>query len=68
MTRRTRETGLRIALGATARDVMFMVVRKALVLGAAGVAIGVGGALALTRLMQGMLFAWTPGTRALRSE
>jgi putative ABC transport system permease protein len=54
--RRTREIGLRIALGAAGRDVMFMVVRQAVMLGAIGVAIGIGGALALTRLMQGMLF------------
>jgi putative ABC transport system permease protein len=54
--RRTREIGLRIALGAAARDVMFMVVRQAVTLGSIGVAIGIGGALALTRLMQGMLF------------
>ncbi len=54
--RRTREIGLRIALGAAARDVMFLVVRQAVTLGAIGVAIGIGGALALTRLMQGMLF------------
>jgi len=54
--RRTREIGLRIALGAAPHDVMFMVVRQAVTLGSIGVAIGIGGALALTRLMQGMLF------------
>jgi ABC-type antimicrobial peptide transport system permease subunit len=54
--RRTREIGLRIALGAAERDVMFMVVRQAVTLGSIGVAIGIGSALALTRLMQGMLF------------
>ena len=56
VTRRTREIGLRIALGAAEGDVMFMVVRQAMTLGAIGVAIGIAGALALTRLMQGMLF------------
>jgi putative ABC transport system permease protein len=56
VTRRTREIGLRIALGARGRDVTFMVVRQALTLASIGVVIGVGGALALTRVMQGMLF------------
>ena len=56
VTRRTREIGLRIALGAYARDVTLMVVRQAVTLASIGVAIGLGGALALTRVMQGMLF------------
>jgi putative ABC transport system permease protein len=56
VTRRTREIGLRIALGARGRDVTFMVIRQALILASIGVAIGVGGALALTKVMQEMLF------------
>jgi putative ABC transport system permease protein len=60
VTRRTREIGLRIALGARARDVMFMVVRQAVTLATIGVAIGVGGALALTKVTQGMLFGVNP--------
>jgi putative ABC transport system permease protein len=60
VTRRTREIGLRIALGARARDVMFMVVRQAVALAAIGVAIGIGGALALTNVTQGILFGVNP--------
>ena len=60
VTRRTREIGLRIALGARARDVMFMVVRQAVTLAAIGVAIGIGGALALTNVTQGILFGVNP--------
>ncbi len=56
VTRRTREIGLRIALGARAGDVTLMVVRQALTLTSIGVAIGIGGALALTRFVQAMLF------------
>ena len=56
VTRRTREIGLRMALGAGGRDVTFMVVRQALTLASIGVATGIAGALALTRVMQGMLF------------
>jgi putative ABC transport system permease protein len=56
VTRRTREIGLRIALGARARDVTLMVVRQALTLTSIGVAIGIGGALSLTRLVEAMLF------------
>jgi putative ABC transport system permease protein len=56
VTRRTREIGLRVALGAAQRDVIFMVLGQAVTLGSIGVAIGIAGALALTRLIQGMLF------------
>jgi putative ABC transport system permease protein len=56
VTRRTREIGLRIALGAAARDVKLMVVRQAVILASIGVAIGIGGALALARVVEGMLF------------
>jgi putative ABC transport system permease protein len=56
VTRRTREIGLRIALGAGTRDVTLMVVRQALTLASIGVAIGIGGALASARVMQGILF------------
>jgi putative ABC transport system permease protein len=54
--RRTREIGIRIALGAAGRDVMRMVVRQAVTLASIGVAVGIGGALALTSVIQGMLF------------
>jgi putative ABC transport system permease protein len=56
VTRRTREMGVRIALGATPGRIAAMVVGRALLLGAAGVAIGMAASLALTRLLRSMLF------------
>ena len=56
VTRRTREIGLRIALGAAARDVTRMVVGQAVLLASIGAGVGIAGAMALTRLMQGMLY------------
>lgn len=57
--RRMREIGVRIALGAAGRDVIRMVVAQALVLSSLGVAIGIGGAFALTGVMKGLLFGVT---------
>jgi putative ABC transport system permease protein len=60
---RTQEIGIRMALGAQSRDVRKMVVRQGMLLALIGVAIGVGAALGLTRLMASMLFgvkAWNP--------
>src|SRR5262249_25005012 len=54
--RRTREIGVRIALGARSGDVLRMVVGQAVALSLIGVAVGIGGALALTSVVQGMLF------------
>lgn len=59
VTRRTREIGVRIALGAAGRDVMRIVVGDAIVLASIGVAVGIGGALALNSIMQRMLFGVT---------
>lgn len=56
VTRRTRELGIRRALGAQQRDILGLVLRQGLSLALTGVAIGIGGALALTRLMTGFLF------------
>ena len=52
----TQEVGVRIALGATSGDVMWMVLRRALTLMGAGLAIGTIGALAVTRAMASLLF------------
>ena len=53
---RTREIGLRMALGARPRDILSMVLRQGLLLAIVGVAFGVAGALALTRFMASLLF------------
>jgi ABC-type antimicrobial peptide transport system permease subunit len=54
--RRTREMGVRVALGATAGDVAGLVVRQAAVLSGVGIAIGIGAALALSRFIESKLY------------
>src|SRR5262249_25073224 len=53
---RTREIGIRMALGADARRILGLVGREFGVMILAGVAVGLGGAFALTRLMNSLLF------------
>ncbi len=59
VTLRTREIGIRLALGAQRRDVLILVGRQGLSLALIGVAIGLAGAFAFTRLMVGLLFGVT---------
>jgi putative ABC transport system permease protein len=59
VTQRTGEIGLRMALGAQTRDVMKLVVGQGMTTALIGVAVGVGGAFALTRLMTSLLFSIT---------
>ncbi len=58
---RSNEIGLRMALGASPGKVMGLVLRQGLLLAAIGLAIGLAGAVALTRLLAGMLFEVKPG-------
>ncbi len=57
---RKRELGIRVALGACRVDVMRMVLRQALILSLAGLAIGLAFAFGFTRLMAGLLFHISP--------
>jgi len=56
VTRRTREIGIRIALGAQAKDVLRSVVQQGLVLAFAGAVAGIGVALGVTRYLKSMLY------------
>ncbi|HEV8355667.1 MAG TPA: ABC transporter permease [Gemmatimonadales bacterium] len=58
--RRTRELAIRMALGAQDRSVVVLVVRRGVLLAAAGIALGVPGALALTRFLGGLLYGVSP--------
>ena len=60
VSQRAHEIGIRMALGAEPRHVVKLVVGRGMLLVLIGVAIGLAGALALTRLMSGLLFAVSP--------
>jgi putative ABC transport system permease protein len=60
VSRRRREIGIRLALGAQPADVRRLFMRRGLGLAAVGVAIGLGTAAGVTRLMQSLLFGIDP--------
>jgi putative ABC transport system permease protein len=58
---RTHEIGIRMAMGASESDVLWMVLRRTLILAGSGVVIGTLGALAVTRVLTRFLFEVAPG-------
>jgi putative ABC transport system permease protein len=64
VTQRTREIGIRIALGATRVRILTMMMRQALTLMLVGLAVGLAGALMLNKVIRSLLFA-TPGADPL---
>lgn len=60
--RRTREIGIRVALGAQRRDVFKLIMIRGVVLVAVGVLVGVGASIAFSRLLESLLFGVAPGS------
>ncbi len=60
VTQRTREIGVRVALGARRADVMRLVFGQSAVMTGGGIVLGLAGAVTLTRYLQSMLFGVTP--------
>jgi len=60
VSQRTQEIGVRVALGAQRRDVLALIVGHGALLGGLGVAIGLAGAIGVTRFMRSMLFGVSP--------
>jgi predicted permease len=62
VTRRTREIGIRVALGAQRRDVFRLIMTRGVVLVSVGVLIGLGASIAFGRLIQSLLFGVAPSS------
>ena len=60
VTQRTKEIAIRMAIGASPSSILAWIVRQGLVLTSAGVAVGLIGAVSVTRYLEGMLFGLTP--------
>jgi predicted permease len=60
MVQRTREIGVRVALGAQRKDILGMILGEGMALAAIGIALGIGGAAATTWVLRSMLFEITP--------
>jgi ABC-type antimicrobial peptide transport system permease subunit len=60
VSRRRRELGIRLALGAQPHEIRRLFMRRSLVVVTVGMAIGLGGALGVTRFMQSLLFGISP--------
>ncbi len=60
VSQRSHEIGIRVAMGASRRDILAMVVRQGLRLSAAGLVVGLAASLALTRLLSSLLFGVSP--------
>jgi ABC-type antimicrobial peptide transport system permease subunit len=58
--RRTREIGIRVALGADRRSILRLVAREGALLAICGIALGIAGAVVTTRLLQGLLYGVEP--------
>jgi putative ABC transport system permease protein len=60
VSQRTKEIGLRMALGASPRGIVRLIVRQGLGMSLAGVVVGLGGAVAASRVLEKLLFGVTP--------
>ena len=60
VTRRRREIGIRLALGAQSREILALFVRRGLIVTGAGVALGLAGAAGFSQVMRALLFGVTP--------